>query len=260
MQTKKITILVLCLAVMTVVSGCIKKQPDPVVNNNTKPIATTTDGQTSAEEKIKYLENGEIDISNWKKYYNKELGIEFMYPEDYLIKIDSEVPGFDVGKKRDIHVTLKNEQVIFSLSATSKDYAVGVGEGCCFYYSDEPLNTELDLDSVAELISDLEPVNLKKVVIDNQKGVQFYSLKSYVSIWAVDSVLLPYNRMDFTNLLITSPTLQMTEPIFENDKGEEIIKKELINSIKNKDYLKDDGVAHLYSLFNQILKTFKFTD
>lgn len=247
MQIKKTTILILIIAVSVIVSGCVTK---PVVNQNQEE--NQENNQISALTKE--------EKNNWEKYYNKELGVEFMYPGDYVIKVDSEIPGFDVGKKRDIHVTSKNGQVIFSLSVTSEDYAVGVGEGCCFYYSDEPLNTKLDLDSVTELISDLEPVNLKKVVIDNHEGVQFYSLKNYVSIWAVDSVLLPYNRMDFTNLLITSPTLQMTEPLFENRKGEEVIKKELINSIENKDFLKNSEIVHLYDLFNQILETFKFIE
>lgn len=230
---------------MTVVSGCWKKEIKPVVED---------------DEQQKIVDQKKQEKNNWEKYYNKELGIEFMYPKDYLIKIDNEISGFDTGKKRDVHVTSKNGQVIFSLSATSKDYTVGVGEGCCFYYSDDPLNIKLDLDNIAELISDFEPINLKKVVIDNHEGVQFYSLKNYISIWAVDSILLPYNRMDFTNLLITSPTLQITEPIFENKKGEEVIKKELIYSIKNEDYLENNEVVYLYGLFNQILKTFKFVD
>ena len=81
MMNKKIIILILILAVITVVSGCGKKKIEPVVNNNTKPIATTTEPEAPPEEVINYLENGEIDISNWKTYRNELYKFEIKYPE-----------------------------------------------------------------------------------------------------------------------------------------------------------------------------------
>jgi hypothetical protein len=103
MKNFKIYILVFCLAV--VLTGCsfglVKKQntpetkKEPVVNN----VANTS--EKSATTTKTSIASSSDDVSNWKTYSNKDVGLEFKYPptwptlvEDYSINIKSEhIPG-----------------------------------------------------------------------------------------------------------------------------------------------------------------------
>ena len=78
-MNKKITILILCLAVITVVSGCIKKQPELVENN--KPVATSTENNY---EEILILTGQDED--GWNIYQSQKYGIEFKASENWEIK------------------------------------------------------------------------------------------------------------------------------------------------------------------------------
>ncbi len=113
-MNKKITILILVLAVMTVVSGCWKKKIKPVINSNAKPIATATEPEVSQEEivnntknyettkendplegynKFEYqvnnpafvnlLKNKPLDILEWEKYANPEAPFIVYYPPEF---------------------------------------------------------------------------------------------------------------------------------------------------------------------------------
>ena len=76
MLKKKITILVLVLAVMTVISGCWKKK---------KPIVENYNQQKSYEQKIENIADTakDINISDWEVYQNKEYGFEVRYPKEW---------------------------------------------------------------------------------------------------------------------------------------------------------------------------------
>lgn len=258
-KNKLIAIFIFALFALVLVSGCIKKQPEPAVNN-TEPVATTTEEEKPPEEVIKYLENGEINTSDWQIYRNEDLGLAFSYPINYLIKEETDLAGFDTGKRRDIYVRSKNGQNILSISVTSKDYSEGVSEGCCFYYSGNSLDIETNLDIIVELISDLEPINIEQIKIGDQEGVQFFSLKSYDSMWIVDSILIPYNRNEFTNLLISGPTLYTSESVTGSKQESEVLKSELIKKVDNNEYSKNIEVVNNYNLYKQIIKTIKFTN
>ena len=83
MLNKKIIILVLCLAVLMVVSGCIKKTEKPAVNNNDQQnIATTADQKTELEQKKEY--EGELikEENGWKRYRNEYWGVEFRFRDE----------------------------------------------------------------------------------------------------------------------------------------------------------------------------------
>lgn len=103
-MNKRITIIILLLALMMVVSGCIKKQQESVVNNKTEPIATTTEPQILPEEVINYLENGEIDVSDWRTYKN-QLGFTMKYPIFLETRKDDTYSkfGFQYAVNRDLN-------------------------------------------------------------------------------------------------------------------------------------------------------------
>ena len=122
MLKKKITILILCLAVMTVVSGCGKKQvvapfPYDDIVNEMPPIPQTPpmieDGEvqnqkdqkieeiaTTTEEVMDYIEYEKIDTSDWLTYYNNEYGFEIKYPK-----------GWEAEEEEQMHVG-KNVKVL----------------------------------------------------------------------------------------------------------------------------------------------------
>jgi hypothetical protein len=81
MKNKKIFILVICLAVA--LTGCsfdlAKKNIKPIVprivENN---VATTTEKIATTTETA--IASSTDDMSNWKTYSNKDIGLEFKYP------------------------------------------------------------------------------------------------------------------------------------------------------------------------------------
>ncbi|MCK5320612.1 hypothetical protein KAJ61_04440 [Candidatus Parcubacteria bacterium] len=102
MMNKKITILILCLAVMTVISGCGKKEIKTVVDDNNKQrvekVATTTK---------------KINGNDWKVYRNKVSGYELRYPNSWncrestdKIMIDSMVTCLDKKGSADMHINV----------------------------------------------------------------------------------------------------------------------------------------------------------
>ncbi len=82
---KKIIILVLILAVMTVVSGCGKKEVKPVINDDKQSIKQEQNNEKVEDEKKEeiIISTDKIDISDWQTYYNKEYGFEVKYPEGW---------------------------------------------------------------------------------------------------------------------------------------------------------------------------------
>ena len=103
----KLTILTILILVLgTVFSACIKK---PAVNSNLNiNTATTTE---------------ETDTSDWKTYRNEELGVEFKYPKDWIVKLysykDRDYPAINIvnsdfedpyGSDNDIRIVIDSEE------------------------------------------------------------------------------------------------------------------------------------------------------
>ncbi len=86
---KKFTFLILTLAVLTVISGCGKEEV--VINGNENQ--DTDSGEVIPREEIKYLENGEIDTSDWLTFRSDILRLEIQYPE-FLLNHQNSESGF----------------------------------------------------------------------------------------------------------------------------------------------------------------------
>jgi len=106
------TIIILMIA-STVVSGCgrnnaAKNEPadnsiktgstsegilvdiDKIATSSADISSTTT--QIQPKEEIKYLPNGDVDISDWKTYKNELIGFEMKYPGFWTILEENEYP------------------------------------------------------------------------------------------------------------------------------------------------------------------------
>ena len=100
MMNKKITILVLALAVMAVVSGCWKKEINQPVTGDNKQIVNQEQNskQKVEDQKIEKIASSTeyINISDWQIYKNQEYSFEFKYPKDWYWEDYTE--EFNMGK------------------------------------------------------------------------------------------------------------------------------------------------------------------
>lgn len=195
------------------------------------------------------LEN--IDTSNWETYRNEEFGFEFKHQGDCNVDADDKIETFDAGKKTVVSLggsQCKNK-IIFTL--TSSDYGVGIGEGCCFYYPGASIDTESPIDEINILIKNFRPIETEKVKINNRDAIHFYGLKGYVDISLVDYILLPYSRNGFSNLLIESPALFISQ--YEEGKAGKNQEQEIIKSFNNKEYSKNSD-----QIFNAVMESLNF--
>ena len=200
----------------------------------------------------------EVSTKNWKTYRDEELNIEFQYPASYYIKTSNE-SLFDTGKKKSIVVIDENKR-IFLLSAMSKDYGVGVGEGCCYHYSGDTINTKLSLNEISDTIKKLNPIDIKRVTVDGIDGVRFFGIDSYIEAWGSDKILLPFQHGVYNNIMFYSHVLEYTDHEYDNAEDAAEQEKQLGENLKNKNFLNNSQIATSYNLFNQILSTFKFIE
>ncbi|MFH1523091.1 MAG: hypothetical protein ABIE43_04725 [Patescibacteria group bacterium] len=85
MKSTRLLFLVIILIAVIALAGVlwylnrpVNNQPEP--NNQGQEEQNQEEKQTHPEEVINYLENGEIDISNWSTYRNEVYKFEIKYP------------------------------------------------------------------------------------------------------------------------------------------------------------------------------------
>lgn len=218
------------------------------------------------EEPEEIINSNQRDISSWQIYENEDLGVKFKYPDEYDIQEGNELKDFDIGKKKDISVAPKKEEAgtIFSIRAFSENFGIGIGEGCCFYYTDKPIDVNLPIDRIKDKLKDFRPFEIKKIKLNGKVGIKFYSIKEYVGFWVIETYLFPINNSIYANLMVESPILFHTESICNiqelcvgnYEAVAEIFLKKTEDMIKNKEFDRyDDGIMHKYNKFLDILAT-----
>ena len=84
MLNKKIIILVSCLTVMTVVSGCGKKEIKPVVeDDNEQKVVEKVDSSTKENNNEKILKLVGVDENDWNIYRSEKYRYTFNLPKKY---------------------------------------------------------------------------------------------------------------------------------------------------------------------------------
>jgi len=141
-------------------------------------------------------------------YVNEDVGISFEYQDDYLIDERSEMVDFDLGKMWRVSVSDSDHNQLFHLIMTSKDFVLGSSEGCCYYYSGKPIEPNLTMKELNEIWERANILTLEQTFLDERPAYSFIRANSYVSYALYDSLLLPYEFGDYTNILITGPYLE----------------------------------------------------
>lgn len=170
-------------------------------------------------------------------YTNPDYGIKFSYPDDD-IRIDDTVSSLDKGKK----VTISTSGI--SIVLTSEDYEPGVGEGCCYYFSGKSATSESDISAVFGKVYDFQTVQ-----ISGKDAFQFIRFNKYISVNPVLSVLIPVSGHDFSNILISGPTLGN---FVKDDKPDE---DAAIDYINNKKYEEDEDYKKDLVKFQSVIST-----
>lgn len=258
--------LIVALATITVGLTYWRGQSQPVV---TLPILPpeppVADAQNQATQPPPTLDTAPVSTADWKTYRNTELGVEFSYPAEYEVNESREITGIDTGKRFNVSLVSKNNAkeyvpMPFNIVVTSRDYKEGAGEGCCSNYSSDPLDLQLSLEAISDKIKKLEPFSLRRVQLGNVDALRFYSIRNYIDFWVNDSLLSPYKRGNFDNLVISGSILanMYNETQKFTDQEFKDLKDKLKQKINSGEYLSDPKVVEADRIFNQILSTFKF--
>lgn len=205
-------------------SACSTNKPNGVLkqeNTSSDQISIEEENNTSTWSEQTYSEEDYVDLET---YTNENLlNIEFSYPSQCKIKTKNQNPRLDQGKIESIDIFCNNQHVV-SVMFISKDYVEGNGEGCCFYFADDTIDTNLSLEIIANKLKKFRATNIKKVDISEIKSIQFYSEKEYIDFWTIENTIIPIKHKDYSNIFIASPDITNINSF--------IIYQDIIKSIK----------------------------
>lgn len=93
------------------------------------------DGPRLVDSTQPLTSGGEIDTSDWKVYENDDLGVRFMYPDNFRIAGENrEIQGIDRGKRLLVAFESLKASQNFYVSIFSDDFSEGVSEGMPTYF------------------------------------------------------------------------------------------------------------------------------
>lgn len=180
------------------------------------------------------------ETSDWKTFSDSELGFSFKYQRDQEVKTEKELEGIDEGKKMEFKVGS------FSMIFTSSDFALGAGEGCCFYISGE----SIDLNSDPETWGLGKVYDIEKIRVGGRETMRFVRVSTYVADWLVPTVVMPFAKGDYANLMISGPVIKQFEPGIE--ASDEQIEEFIAAGIY------DNGIGEELEEFEKILESLEF--
>lgn len=143
----------------------------------------------------------------WVEFRDEEIGVSVWGPADETPYYDERSEGsLDEGYYEKFSITN------FHSIATTSDYAIAAGEGCCFYYSGAPLDLSQTDEELEMTLEAWWPnvYHLERITIDGKEAVKFMAENGYVSYWLTPTVLIPYEENGFTNLMVTGSQLFMS--------------------------------------------------
>lgn len=125
--TKKLS-LILLIAAIAVISGCVRSLPKNQGNNGQVKNATTTEvnNATSTEPVVVATSTVEnIDTKGWKTYKNIEYGYTLMYPKNWKVNdVNYYEKDFEIGIKY-VAFTDNNYYLVFLLNKVNENFNYG---------------------------------------------------------------------------------------------------------------------------------------
>jgi len=145
--------------------------------------------------------------------------------------------------------------MMLSISSKGHPY-LGVGGGP-FFYAGEPINSDLSDNKLVEKIDELspvEPVKIERIVVNDKKSIKFKSLKGYSNYIGVETVLVPFKKNGFVNMMVSGPDLAQTK---QGDTTKTVA-DEINKYMTSGDYKKDEKINKRGQLFNLFITSIKF--
>ncbi|MCK5510077.1 hypothetical protein KAI65_00840 [Candidatus Parcubacteria bacterium] len=194
MMNKKIMILILCLAVMVVVSGCWRKEKkQPIIVNNEQKIEEIEQEKAekigTSTEKSSPTEAINNNINNWQIFKEQNVNFTFEYPKKWTYSIKK----YEFGTKRIIFSSeIRDNEIIVEMPIP----AVGLETWEPIekkIYQTNDANTDLLLTYMESRYED------KKLLFDIlkwQEGIKGDELQKGFKEWDDESVWLYIVRYD----------------------------------------------------------------
>lgn len=223
----------------------------------TRPVAQIAETNTAqlAQASDTITTDQASSTSRMVTYTNNDLGLSFDYPTGYRVSESNEVRNFDQGKILSVTVFDEDNSVAFMAQATSSDYAVGVSEGCCYYFTGflDTNKSVTDMSSVVEgqLREIFAPY---RADVGGRDSLGFFYANDFVTTNVVAAHITPIDNEIYSNVFFTSGALYSEEGTYDE-------KIDDVQNIFNLDDLKmgDDFYPELDSekqrIYNDIIST-----
>ena len=137
-----------------------------------------------------------------------------------------------------------------TIQYTGEDYELLEGEGCCFHYSGNSINLNLNLVEIIKEVEHFNTFNERLIEINGRKALRFFSIKGYADFWVEDEILIPLHSIMYSNILISGPTIGTIQ-----EEDEEVAHKKLIDYVLLEKYINDEEISKKYNIYNKIVNS-----
>ncbi|PIX61954.1 hypothetical protein CO057_01385 [Candidatus Uhrbacteria bacterium CG_4_9_14_0_2_um_filter_41_50] len=160
--------------------------------------------------------------TGYSTYKNAELGISFEYPAAYRVSEDYEFESFDQGELLRVRLFDEENNLLFQALATSSDYAVGVSEGCCYYFSGS-IDMNMPIEDIKYWVDDelRETFVPYRADVGGLYGYGFFYTTDYVTTNVVAAHIVPIDHEVYSNVFFTSGWLWSEEGTY-SDKIDDV--------------------------------------
>ncbi len=202
--------------------------------------------------------NAGVSVEEWRANNGAEATYEnelfsFSYPATYTVTEHTEMEGFDTGSLLSVSVLNEDDDLVLLAQATSADFAEGIGEGCCYYFSGG-----LDLSKeIAKIKTDIESqlgeiYVPEKTEIANKPAVEFVYTTSYANTFAKAAHIAPIDHPVYDNVFFIA-NLKLDIPMEGLDESTKeqfrtASKTEIINALN----------PDAYETYKSLLETFEW--
>lgn len=223
----------------------------------TRPIAQIVEANTAqpAQASDTTTNDQGSPASTTVTYTNDDIGLSFDYPRGYRVSESNEVRNFDQGKILSVTVFNEDNSVAFMAQATSPEYAVGVSEGCCYYFTGS-LDTGKSVTEMSSIVEEQlrEIFAPYRADVGGRDSLGFFYANDFVTTNVVAAHITPIDDETYSNVFFTSGVLYSEEGTYSE-------KIDDVQNIFNLDDLKmgDDFYPELDSekrqIYNDIIST-----